>query len=193
MIMAPSSLSPLASMCLIIWHIKRQQPSATCITVHMSKGEEKVIHISSNIVKISHPTQTRCRSYVFLSHIQCKLFHSPPFSHSPCPSKNTEGCKPSPSNTATPCFCVICRALTARHTALQPHKPTWTCCIDITRECALVCWKMKMRLTNADYASWPIIQDTANCVPHWCAILAIVQNKWQRWSGARLPSPPQLC
>lgn len=73
----------------------------------------------------------------FLSHIQCNLFHSPPFSHSPCSSKTLKGCKPSPSNTATPCIC-CCSTTPKTHLDMLHRHYLENICTSAHR-----CWKWK--------------------------------------------------
>lgn len=84
---------------------------ATYALTHITNTEMmdgwEVINIQSRTAGMSHPPLARCDSNfslsvpffffcLVLSHIQCKLFHSPPFSCSPCSSLTLKDANPAP-------------------------------------------------------------------------------------------------
>lgn len=139
-------LSPIASMCLI----NRTRPLSTWIRA--------AIQIYNRTVKIIHPSRTRLWLLFVAYPVHALLL--PSLHAFSVPWQNTERRKPSPSNTATPCFCVVCRASTAQQTASQAPKSTWTWRTGgnvAMKRCARVCARAgacTCSIKNVEHGKW---------------------------------------
>lgn len=104
---------------LLCVHVPDNLTHQTVCILELHASQRKQIHIHSETVEIRHPDIWHVVASIFCRISSASSFAPLPSLISPCPSKNTEGCKPSPSNTATPCFCVACSHC---QTVLQPQK-----------------------------------------------------------------------
>lgn len=128
---------------------------------------------------------------LFLSHIRCKLFHSPPFPRSSCCNKTVKDANPAPQ---------IPQPATAALYAVNSQYPTHSTTYDtLHRHYGQICtsvhyWKIKIRPMALIFHFEPLYR-----TPH---ILCVCHARHQPWSKIKSKdgqvhvchlATPQLC